>query len=320
MPLLELFGGITYLFFGGDLLIRGAVSLARRVRISPMLVGLTLVAFGTSAPELVVSLRATLTGHAGIALGNIVGSNIANVLFVCGLPAIIYPMSCNQRSARRDGLMMLFVSVAFVAMCMMGPLGVRDGLVLLAGLVLFVGYSARVADKSRDAYDVEHIGSVALPRVLGLPSGGVQIAMFVLLGVLFLPIGAELTVHAAVEIAESLGVGEAVVGLTIVAIGTSLPELVTTVMAAIRKQSDVAVGNILGSNLLNLLAIGGAVAVTSPTPVQVEPFLGLDLWVMLGAAIVMSFFTWRGTYVGRRAGVLLVAGYGVYLFTRIAGV
>ena len=315
---LEIFGGITYLFLGGDLLVRGAVSLARKTRVSPMLVGLTIVAFGTSAPELMVSIRAVLTGHAALAIGNVVGSNIANVLFVVGAPAIIYPMATDQPSARLSGVWMVLVSVAFAVMCWLGPLDIRHGALLLLGLALFLVVQARHPDLIGPGRSLER-ESVEIGRGLGLPTRGIGILLFLLAGAVLLPLGAELTVHGAAGLAEELGVGEAVIGLTVVAVGTSLPELATTIVAAFKHQADVAVGNILGSNLLNLLAIGGVIALLSPSPIPVQPFVGLDLGTMLAAALLLAWFTWRRVPVGRVAGVMLVGLYGLYLFARVPG-
>lgn len=316
---LEIFAGITYLFLGGDLLVRGSVALARKSHVSPMLVGLTIVAFGTSAPELLVSLRAAFTGHASMALGNVVGSNIANVLFVVGAPAIIYPMACDQPSARRNGMLMLAATAAFVGLCWLGPLSVRDGVLLLAGLVAYLTYQARGGwlTAAGKAATPEERRSSELERGLGLPVTGPMIGLFLLLGTIGLPLGAELTVHGAAGLAEVLGVGEAVIGLTIVAIGTSLPELATTIVAAVKHEADVAVGNVLGSNLLNLLAIGGVLAVVSPSPVPVQQFLGVDLPMMLAAAAMLAFFTWRRMPVGRMTGIVLVGLYGAYIFSRV---
>ncbi len=311
---LEVFGGITYLFLGGDLLVRGAIALSRRMRVSPMLVGLTVVAFGTSAPELLVAIRAAATDHATLAMGNVVGSNIANVLFVVGAPAIIYPMACDQPSARRDGLLMVLATLGFVALCLIGPLGPAKGILLLLSIAAFLVYEGASATSAEAHAPAD---SAELERVLGLPDTRRLIGLFLLLGSVGLAVGAELTVHGAAGLALQFGLSESAVGLSVVAIGTSLPELATTLVAAFKREAEVAVGNILGSNLFNLLAIGGVIAVLSPTPVKAGASFALDFAVMAAAAFVFFYFTWRGAPVGRRAGLVMVVLYGAYLAGRV---
>lgn len=310
VALLQLFGGFVYLLMGGDMLVRGAIALSRKVGISPMVVGLTVVAFGTSAPELVVTVRAAMVGYPELAIANVVGSNIANVLLVVGLPAMVYPMVCDQKDVGRDGLFMLFTSILFFALCSVGPLDGRDGVVLLAGLGLFIAYLLRASSLG----DVWSHESEELPRVLGLPSRPSMIAALLGLGILALPLGAELLIGGAVDVAELLGVPHSVIGLTVIAVSTSLPELATTLVAALKQQADVAVGNVLGSNVLNLFAIMGIAAIVSPEPIPVPPrFLTLDLPVMLGSALVLTVVTLRGGTVGRGLGGTLLGAYVVYV-------
>jgi cation:H+ antiporter len=307
---LSLIGGLIYLLMGGDLLVRGAAALSHRARVPPIVVGLTVVAFGTSAPELVVGVQSVLLGHPGLALGNVVGSNIANILLVVGIPAIIAPLACVQASLPLDTGVMLATSVLFVALCVPGPLGRIDGSVLLAGLVLFVIFNVREAriGQKRPPEPGE------LERVLGLPHRRAMIALFLVIGILMLPLGASLLIEGASAIAMRFGVSESVIGLTIIAIGTSLPELATTLAAAFQRHADVALGNVIGSNVINLLAIMGVSAVLSPLPIPVpEVFLRLDLPVMIAAAIALSLFTLRRAPIGRRAGILLTAGYATYM-------
>ncbi len=311
MALIELVGGLLWLLIGGDLLVRGSVALAKRARVSPMLVGLTVVALGTSAPELVVSIRAVLTGHAELALGNAVGSNIANVLVVVGVPAIIAPIVCDQMRIRRDTLIMLGTSVLFVLLCVTGPLGRSNGGVLLAGLALFFVNGMREARAGQ--LRVPEPGE--LERVLGLPVKRRTIAFFIVAGIFTLPLGADLLITGAIQISARLGVSEAVIGLSVIALGTSLPELATTLVAAFQRHADVAIGNVLGSNIMNLLAIMGAAALLSPTPIPVPAaFLRLDLPVMLAAAVLLATFTLRRASIGRTPGILLIVAYAVYLF------
>ncbi len=310
MMVLLLFGGLTWLLLAGDLLVRGAVALAERAGIPPMVVGLTIVAFGTSAPELFISLRAVLSGVSDVAVGNVVGSNIANVLLVIGMPALLTPTVCD-RSIGTDLIFMLVASGVFALLCFFGPLGSVHGGILVAGIAVVLLRSAREAVRSPE---VQAAAAEELERVLGLPKNGWMIALFITVGCVGLPIGADLLVDGAVQIAEHLGVSKAVVGLSIIAIGTSLPELATTLVAAMHKNSDVAIGNIVGSNLFNILAIMGITALVAPDPIPIpDELLRFDLVVMLAAAAALSYLAWfRGT-IGRTAGSALLASYAIYL-------
>lgn len=307
MAYLELFGGLVYLLMGGDLLVRGAVALARRANISPMLVGVTIVALGTSAPELFVSIEAGLTGHPGIALGNVVGSNVANVLLVAGSLALICPILSEDSDTRVDTIAMLGASLLLIALCMGDEISPVEGILLLLGLTLFLGYKAR------------HVGRIEkrearLEFVPGLPGRAWMIALFVVVGSVWLPLGAHLLIGAASAIARDLGVSETVVGLTVVAVGTSLPELATVFVATARRHTDVAIGNVIGSNVLNVLLILGAAAVIPwraiPVPGQ---FLWLDLPMLLISALLIAAFTLRGRPLGRSVGILMLLGYGAYV-------
>lgn len=308
--LVQLLGGLIWLLMGGDLLVRGAVALARRLRVSPVLIALSLVAFGTSLPELVVTVRAALAGYSGIVIGNIVGSNIANVLLVVGVPAIIYPLTSSESSTRRDGLVMLAVSLLFVGFCFVGDLGHLTGVVLLVLLGLMSLQTARDAARSQRAAD----RSAPTEWVLGLPSSFWMIGLFVVGGAIGLPLGARLFIDASVDIAERLQVSGAFVGLTIVALGTSLPELTTCVIAVLQRQTGVALGTAVGSNIFNILAIMGVAAVVSPTPIPVPGgFLTLDLPVMLTAALLLTVIVWRRRPIGRVTGAFLLAGYAAFV-------
>jgi cation:H+ antiporter len=316
LALLYVFGGITWLLLGGDVLVRGALSLSARARISPLVVGVTVVAVGTSAPELVVAVRAAVLGFPTLALGNVVGSNIANVLLVVGLPAIVYPMVCNQPGAAADGKIMFGASVLFFALCTIGGLGRVDGVVLLVGAVLFFIHVIAVSKREENT----EVGSQDIDRILGLPRKLHVIAGFVLFGALALPLGAELLIRGAVDMATILGIPNSVVGLTILAVGTSLPELATTVVAALKRESALAVGNVIGSNILNLLAIMGVAAVVSPVVIEVSTdFIRLHLPVMLMATLLLTLVTSRGGTIGRRLGLVLVATYVLYTATLFVG-
>ncbi len=307
LPYLILLAGLVLLVIGGDALIRGAVGLAERFRISPIIIGLTIVAFGTSAPELIVSLTATLGGAPGIALGNVVGSNVANVLLVLGLPALIAATPTAQPFVRRNTSFMILVTLIFIGLCFVGPLTVWHGLVLVTLLLIFLAESARSALNSREPIDPgeEGVSNLWLAVVL------------VIAGVIALPIGARFTVDGASDIAAAWGVSDAAIGLTVVAIGTSLPELAATLIAAFKRHSGIAVGNIIGSNLFNIMAIMGITALVAPVPVDPQ-FLRVDLWVMLGASLLIVPFIWWRQPIGRVAGIGFVIAYAIYIWTALA--
>lgn len=291
---------------------RGAVALARRMRIPPVVVALSVVALGTSLPELMVSIRASLDGYPNLILGNVVGSNIANVLLVGGMTATIYPLRLRGADVRRPSLIMLMVSLVFAAMCLRGGVSQFEGFVLLGGLAVTFALTAR--DSIRVHRDEKR--PTPLEWVLGVPSKLPTIVLFIVIGVVTLPLGADLLVESAVVLAERIGVSETVIGLSIVAIGTSLPEVATSVLAAMRKRTGMAVGTIIGSNTFNIVAIMGVAAAISPETIFVSPrFLLLDLPIMVLLAIALVGFTWFGKAVGRRFGIGLLVGYVAYLVT-----
>ena len=301
--------GLALLVGAGDALVRGAVALSLKLGIPILVVSLTVVAFGTSAPELVVGIEAALADADGIAFGNVVGSNIANVLLVLGIPAIINPIDTRDCDGRRSWIGMMLASVLFIALCFMGPLVWWHGAILLAGLtwMLTDAYRhTRAAQAAGRAVELD-----LEPVDLTMP--GWRIAALIAIGCVGLPVGAHLLVEGARGVAMAYGLSEAAIGLTLVAVGTSLPELMTTVMAAIRRHADVAMGNIIGSNLFNLLGIMGAVSFLGPLDVPQE-FLTLDLWVMLGCGALLWACLYPRWMVGRGMGVGLVALYVAYGF------
>ena len=310
IPYLKLIGGLVYLLLGGDLLVRGAIGLSHRTRISPTLAGLTIVAAGTSAPELMVSMYSALSGLGDIALGNVVGSNIANVLLVLGVPVLISPIASRDTAIRPQALFMLAVTALFILLCWSGPLTRADGGILLALLCLGVALSLRGLF-AMPGVDPEEARE-QLTTVLGIPHSKRLIISFSVLGILMLPVGADLAVEGAVTIAAALGVSQAVVAVSMIAIGTSLPELSTTVVAALHRSPGVALGNVIGSNVLNILAIMGLTAAVTPIPVAAR-FISFDLWVALAAAAVLTALVFRGTTLGRKTGAMMLVAYGSYL-------
>ena len=301
--------GFVLLFGGGELLVRGAVAVARRFGLSSLLIGLTVVAAATSAPELVVSVNAALKGSSAIALGNVVGSNIVNVLGVLGVSALIAPIVVKPAEIRRDTWFMVGSLVALAAAALLGVIGRPVGAALLLALVGYVVYSYKTELAEEPApsaelheHEAEEVGA---PDRLWL--GFAYLAA----GLAALVIGSRLLVDGATGIARAFGVPEAVIGLTLVAVGTSLPELATSIMAAFRGHSDVAVGNVVGSNLFNALGIIGATALVKPIEVAAR-MAHVDVWVMLAASLAaVPLLLGRGR-IGRLAGALFVGGYVVY--------
>ncbi|MFC3231034.1 calcium/sodium antiporter [Marinibaculum pumilum] len=303
MFIIETVAGLVLLVAGGDLLIRGATAIARRLGVSPLLIGLTLLGFGTSTPELFTSVTAALDGAPGIAVGNVVGSNTANILLILGMAALLRPLAVPVSGKWRDGIATLAAAMACTALVAYGELPRLAGIALLLGLALYLGIAYR---HERTAGGDGGVAEDDSP----LPGWG-RAAAFTLAGFALIFLGADWLVTGAIEIAAAAGVSDTLVGLTLVAVGTSLPELVTSIIAALRRQGDIAIGNVLGSNIYNVLAILGVTALVQPIPVPAEILL-LDIWVMLGATLaLLLLLTWRR--LGRGAGAVLLGGYLAYL-------
>ena len=304
--------GFVILLLAGDFLVRGAVNMALRVGIPALIVSLTVVAFGTSAPELLISVQAIEDGAPGIALGNVVGSNTANILLVLGIPALLATLGTADCDTRRSYVIMLAASILFIALCFFGPLSWWHGLVLLGAFALILGEqilsAIRARGRASDANDVEDVEG-ADPNMSWL-----KIGIFLALGLIGLPMGADILVDSSVNLARAFGVSETVIGLTLIAIGTSLPELATTVMAAYRRQAEVALGNVIGSNIFNLLFIIGVALLFGDIPVE-RNFLTVDLWVMLAASLILIPFVFtESRNMTKRWGLLLTATYCLYLW------
>ncbi len=301
--------GLGILVLAGDLLVRGAVAASLRLGIPALIVSLTVVALGTSAPELLIAVLAVLDGVPGLALGNVVGSNTANVLLVLGLPALISGIRTDAVDTRRSYLLMLGASVLFIAICFAGPIRWPHSLVLLGALALWLGDSLADAKRARAVAEVPAAGTIegVEPK---LPWWAILSLMAA--GLVGLPLGANVLIDAASNIARTFGISEALIGLTLVAVGTSMPELATSVMAAIKGRADVALGNIIGSNMFNTLGIIGVAGLVGPLPVPPE-LLAFDLWVMLAASLVLWPVVFRGWPLGRVAGAALTGAYAVYV-------
>jgi cation:H+ antiporter len=302
--------GVLLLTTGGEALIRGALAAANRMGVSPLLSGLLIVGFGTSAPELVVSVDAAIHQQPDIAIGNVVGSNISNILLILGLCALITPLAVKPLVLRRDGITVVIASILFLVLVGGNALARADATILLLTLVAYLTW-AYWTERTGVAPSAE-LHKAEAQETSSLPKSAMWILMAILLGLALLVGGAQVLLKGAVGIAESLGVSQAVIGLTLVAVGTSLPELSITVIAAFRKHADVAIGNILGSNIFNLLGILGVSALLQPLPVH-ERILQFDQWVMLGTSLILLLFLYTGNRLSRLEGGLLVLGYAVYL-------
>lgn len=315
MMYLEVAGGLIILLFGGEVLVRGAITLAERLNIPKLIIGLTVVALGTSAPELVVSVEAALSGAPAIAVGNVVGSNIANVLLVLGLPALIFPVNCAcDGPIRRNAALMVGATILFVALGWGHEFVAWQGVVMLLLLCGFLYISYYHARRFGDSMAVELTEELegGSPKSLWLANG------FILTGLITLPLGSGLLVDGAISVAKTAGLSEAAIGVTLVALGTSLPELATSVMAAMHRHGDVALGNVVGSNLFNVLGIMGVTALVTPVPVPAQ-ILHFDFWVLLGTTGLMFVFILRRREIGRVTGIICFALYGIYVFAQLHG-
>jgi len=303
-------GGLVLLALGGELLVRGAVGMAARLGISPLLAGLTIVGFGTSTPELATSVQAAMAGSPGIAVGNVVGSNIANILFILGLSAVILPLSVNPKSFRRDSIALGGSAVLCTGAVLSGVLGPLIGIVLLAGLVGYVWWAYKSESVANDDECHRHEAE-AEDRPVPPGTGPVILGGMIVAGLAAAIFGAGWLVDGATVLASAAGVSESVIGLTVVAVGTSLPELIACIVAVLRKHEDVALGNIVGSNIYNVLGILGLTSIIQPIEVPAE-IAAFDIWVMLGVTALLIVQLRSGWKLSRIEGALLVALYAAY--------
>lgn len=316
VPVLLMIVGIALLVWGADLLVRGAARIAKAAGISSLVVGLTVVAFGTSAPELSVSVASAYKGQADLALGNVVGSNIFNVLFILGLSAVIIPLTVAQQLVRFDVPLMIVVSVFLYGLCWDGHIGRLDGIFLAAGILIYTVHLIRQSRKEssevvKAEYEEEFGGQGEKPKHWSWNVGLIVLGLIALVG------GSHWLVESSILIARHFGVSELVIGLTIVAAGTSLPEVATSVMAACKGERDIAVGNVVGSNIFNILCVLGFSSAVSPAGIKVSPeALQFDIPVMIGVAAAAFPIFFSGYRVSRFDGLLMLAmyvGYTVYL-------
>jgi len=312
---LEILGGFVLLLFGAEFLVRGAVALARRLDVSPMVIGMTIVAYGTTAPELVVSVEAALGGVPGIAVGNVVGSNIANILLILGAASLVHPILCTPRVLFRDSSVMLGAAFLFVGLALTGTISRTQGIVMIAAIVcysLYTYWAERRRGQTKDILEKEAEEFSEGPRSVWLA------LLAVIGGIVSVVVGARILISGALTAARYFGVGDEVIGLTLVAVGTSLPELATAMVAAWRRHTDVAIGNVIGANIYNVLAIMGVVSIISPLeiPEQIGRF---DIWFMLAVtlALLVAVVAFKG--VTRGVGGVFLGAYALYLMLQYYG-
>ncbi|MFT5508896.1 MAG: cation:H+ antiporter [Hyphomicrobiaceae bacterium] len=324
---ISLIGGFILLIIGGELLVRGAVRTAERLGVSPLLIGLTLVGFGTSAPEMAISIQAAMEGSPGIAIGNFVGSSISNILLILGAAALLSPIAISSAALNRDGTFVLITAVIFAVVSLLLPYNQYVGWCFIALLGTYLTYAWRqervvTGEGHTSAYEMaEGFSQMRDEPGRGWISPKIQRKaviivplMLACVGLVGIILGGRLLVDGAVSIAKDFGISETVIGLTIVAVGTSMPELITSVVAAARGQPSVAVGTILGSNIYNILGVGGITAILAPTTVPTQ-IVQYDNLVMVAAALLLLLFARTGFRITRIEGSLLLACYVAYIWT-----
>lgn len=309
VDILMIVAGLVLLFFGGEGLIKGAVSLARQFGLSQLLVSAVIVGFGTSMPEMTVSVGAALKGAPDIALGNVIGSNIANILLIIGLSALLCPLFVGGNAIKRDTVATILAALALCLLALLGHINAIAGFMMLATLAAYIVWSYRL-DKNTRPETVAHIEQ----DIEGAPLLSARKALlYAIAGLVLLIAGAHVLVEGAVAIARMSGLSDAVIGLTIVAIGTSLPELATAMIAAYRRHSDVVIGNILGSNIFNIFAILGVTAIVSPIPFSGQ-MAQVDVWIMLAVTAFLAIYLFNGIKVGKKSGAIMLLIYLAYIF------
>jgi cation:H+ antiporter len=312
MDYLILLLGLVVLVVGAELLVKGAVGCSTAFKISPLVIGMTVVSFGTSAPELIVSVQSALAGNPEIAIGNIVGSNIVNITFILGITVLIYPIIADRQSKRVDYPMMVFASLIFFVFAIDNMIEFYEGVILFLILIAFV--TNMVISSRKKTIKANADAGVDAPKDKSLPFW--QSSILVIIGLVLLYFGSEWFIHGSVGIAELLLEGnpnkDSIIGVTVVAVGTSTPELVASAVAAYRRQNDIALGNLIGSNILNIFGVIGLTAMLKPTEVSNQSFY-FDMPWMIGVAVLLFAILWFGKQIGRFKGVLLILTYGVYI-------
>lgn len=310
LAIIQLVAGFVLLYFGGDWLVNGGVALARRYRISSLVIGMTIVAFGTSAPELLVSIMSSIKGSAGIAMGNVIGSNIANIGLILGLTALLCPIPTQNRNVSANGLVMILASLLVLVFSLNNGLSRVEGLVLFAGIILFTVLSIRLGrTKKEDAITDTETQVKEMSALAAL--------MLIALSCAMLAFGADFMVDGATTVAQALGVSDKVIGLTVVALGTSLPELAASIAAAIKKEMDISIGNIIGSNIFNLMCVLGVSASIRPIQFDYTQYR-MDFVIMMAfsAGLIILIQPWKAQgRLSRISGIIMFAAYVIYAWS-----
>jgi len=304
--ILSLVSGAAFLYIAGDILVENSKRLGLRLKIDPLVIGLTIVAFGTSAPELFVSAQGALTGQTDIALGNVVGSNTTNILLILGLSAIINPITIAKRTIVKDIPIMVATSFLLLLFSLDLVIGRLDGIILILGLILFCVYEIRLSKISKSIDTMEEIADVIEDS---LPKNEIYYILGALVGLMF---GSKLLIFGSTEIARSFGISELVIGLTIVALGTSLPEVVTSCLAAKKGESSIAIGNVVGSNIFNVLGVMGISSTLSPIPVPLAA-LSFDIPIMIFSSLICLPIVYTDKKITKSEGILLLGLYVFYI-------
>lgn len=297
--------GLAMLYFGAEWLVQGSINISNRLKISQLVIGLTVVAFGTSTPELAVSVSSAMQGVSDVALGNVVGSNIANIGVILGISAVIAPIAVSKSTIRKEIPIMIGATLLLLAIIFDGKIDILDGIILVAGIVGFVIFSYKSSKKETDSEEIKS------SKVLVQSKAMSKSLVLVAIGLVLLTAGSFLTVDNSVVIAKSLGISELVIGLTLVAIGTSLPELITSVVAARKGHSDLSIGNVVGSNIFNIFAIVGIASIIAG--ITVNDKIMVDVIIMIVFSVVLIPIMRSGFVVSRKEGILLLGGYAAYV-------
>jgi len=304
-----LIGGAAILMFAGDALIKGAMGISLRSGLSATFVSLTVVALGTSLPELIVSVQAALSGSTDMALGNVIGSNVANILLILGVPALLLAVTTNAAEHKRNALMMLAATIAFAAVAWSGEISRMAGIGFLVALVCIIALSLYLSKNNPVEIDDVETDSAQLSTA--------KLSCFLLLGIVGLPIGAQGLITGAKDIAFAIGLSESAIGLTVIALGTSLPELAASVAAALRGRTDVIMGNVIGSNLMNIMAIIGVTSIITPLSVPAK-LLQTDIVMLLGITGILTLVVFAKWPIGKGIGLTFLAGYGVFTWLALS--
>lgn len=310
MPIVTLIAGLVLLGFSGDALVRGSIAAAQRMRIPPIIIGLTIVALGTSAPELIVSLAAVLQDSPGLAIGNVIGSNVSNTLLVLGVPAIISPLFLTSHGIRRASVFMIVISLGLALLIRDGTVSRVEGFGLIAMLVVYLAYSGFIAVKARARTEFD---APTTTDTLATEASASTFKIMVLLGLgmLGLALGGKLTTDGAIALAKMLHISDTAIGLTVVAIGTSLPELAASISAALRRQTGVIIGNVIGSNIFNILGIVGVTSMVVPLQIS-QTIINFDIWIMVLATTALVPIAFSTRRINRFEGTLMTLAYITY--------